>query len=503
MYLNTTVDNSQPAGGYDATPIPSAPDGYTIKFTIHRAENLPRSDLTTKFSDPYVIATLKSDLPRRHDSDPDMEIRTPTIHNSVNPQWETQWIVAGIPSTGFKLKCRIYDEDQADRDDRLGNVTLLVDRVKTGWPGIKYNSFTIKKRVGSKRAYILHGCTAIMDQNINFDGFLFLSAELIGKSEKPYGRMYTIGPAFYFKHYSPLIGLLAGTKVPKDSKNYGKDHIEKYDFQANQLQLEGPVPAELYHRFVEFRPFVKGLFDKTGIRGHILNIVLHHQHRRIYNYSSTTEYGIFKPCSEEASMQFLTMVHFDDGWRTFTYVLTLDGLLRFTETGKEFGIDLLSKHTMHSDVSVYIACSGEFLIRRRHHHSTQESQKTDSRSSDSSRDLKNFTLIIDNDSGTYRPKSDLLPLLKRFLNKNFPGLHIQIKDCMDKDHIEMKKEQRERKKLNGYQVQMVLDSDGEIDSSDEENLVKRYNGGDGKRERIYAALEDPKKAIKEIIEKGL
>jgi hypothetical protein len=33
-------------------------------------------------------------------------------------------------------------------------------------------------------------------------------------------------------------------------------------------------------------------------------------------------------------------------------VITLDGMFRFTETGKEFGIDMLSKHTMHSDVNV-------------------------------------------------------------------------------------------------------------------------------------------------------
>ncbi|RKF64373.1 putative c2 domain containing protein [Erysiphe neolycopersici] len=499
-YLNPTVDDCQPAGGYDATPIPSAPDGYTIKFTIHRARNLPRSDLTTKFSDPYIVATLTADLPKRHKSDPEMVLRTPTIHNSLNPEWETQWIVAGIPSTGFKLKCRIYDEDQANHDDRLGNVTLTIDRVKTGWPGIKYKSFTIKKRMASKRAYVIHGCSAFVDQNTNFDGFLYLSAELIGKSEKPHGRMYTLGLTSYFKHYSPLIGVLTGTKVPKEIQTGGKHQIEKYDFQANQFQLEGPVPAELYHRFVEFKPFVKGLFDKTGIRGRVLNTVLHHQHRRIYNYSSSTEYGVVSPCSEEASMQFLKMAHFDDGWRTFTYVLTLDGLLRFTETGKEFGIDLLSKHTMHSDVSVYIACSGEFLIRRRHH---QEDRGIDPHLSHIDRDIKHYTLIIDNDSGTYRPNGDLLPLLKKLLNKNFPGLDIQIKECTNEAHIKMKQEQRDRKKLEGYHVQMVQDSDGEIDSSDEENLAKRYCGRKGKKERIYAAMEDPKKAIKELIDKGL
>jgi len=45
---------------------------------------------------------------------------------------------------------------------------------------------------------------------------------------------------------------------------------------------------------------------------------------------------------------------YDQGGRIFTYVLTLDTKWRFTETGMEFGIDMLSKHTMHSDVSQYI-----------------------------------------------------------------------------------------------------------------------------------------------------
>ncbi len=122
-------------------------------------------------------------------------------------------------------------------------------------------------------------------------------------------------------------------------------------FQANQFQLQGPVPPSLYHRFVEFKPFVKGMFSKEGLRGTILNKTLH-QHNKIYSYNPGIEHGTVEPRSEEASKQFLEMVHYDEGGRIFTYVITLDGLMRFTETGKEFGIDLLSKHTMHSDVNI-------------------------------------------------------------------------------------------------------------------------------------------------------
>lgn len=123
-------------------------------------------------------------------------------------------------------------------------------------------------------------------------------------------------------------------------------------FQANELQLQGPVPNELYHRYVEFKSFVRGMFTGEGLRGRILHKALHHQHERIYTYNESTKYGELDGPGRDMALQFLDMVHYDEGGRIFTYVITLDGLMRFTETGKEFGIDLLSKHTMHSDVNV-------------------------------------------------------------------------------------------------------------------------------------------------------
>ncbi len=276
------------------------------------------------------------------------------------------------------------------------------------------------------------------------------------------------------------------------------------------------MPASLYHRFVEFKPFVKGMFVKTGIRGRILNKALHHQHRHIYNYSPSTEYGIVEPKSEEASRQFLEMAHHDEGGRIFTYVLTLDGLLRFTETGKEFGIDLLSKHTMHADVNTYIACSGEFFIRRLANpveSAAAPDQKTHPADDipggpphePAPKDPKNYELIIDNDSGTYRPDADLLSDLKRFLKNNFPGLHILVKECSDKDLSKMKDEQRDMKKKQGENVDLIQNSDGDISSSDEEALDKhaRASKDDKKhrstKQRAYEALEDPQGVLKEAI----
>merc|ERR1712093_759250 len=463
---------ANPPGGFDATPIPFAPDAYTIKFTFHRAKNLPVSDLNSRSSDPYIHATLTSALAKRHKEDPDLVIRTPTVHKNTDPVWDTEWIVAGIPSSGFRLKCRLYDEDSSDHDDRLGNVTVYVNRIGPDWQGIRDESFDIKK------------------------------------------RMYTVGLTSWVKHYSPMIGRIAGTKAPGSSQGQSgnsqesKPKTEKYDFQANQFQLEGPVPAELYHRFVEFKPFVKGMFSKAGLRGRVLNHALHHQHASVYNFSNTTEYGTVKPRSEEAALQFLKMVHFDEGGRIFTYVLTLDGLLRFTETGKEFGIDLLSKHTMHSDVNIYIACSGEFFVRRLQHpekSATSPEQETHPNSdipggapnSAPPKNPRSYELVIDNDSGTYRPKGAVLPQLKELLKRNFPGLHIVTKECTDDELTKMKEEQRERKKKEGRNIHMVQNSDDEISSSDEEALDRHEKKS--RRTRALDAIEDPKKAAKDLM----
>jgi hypothetical protein len=202
------------------------------------------------------------------------------------------------------------------------------------------------------------------------------------------------------------------------------------------------------------------------------------------------------------------MVHYDEGGRIFTYVLTLDALLRFTETGKEFGIDMLSKHTMHSNVNVYIACSGEFFIRRLKHPRRSAEDPDQETHPDAElpggppndkppKDPKYYELVIDNDSGTYRPNGSLLPLLKDFLKANFPGLHIVTKECTDDKLTKMKEAQRERKKKEGKTLLLVQNSDDEISSSDEERLDKHEK--QSKKERALNAVENPKGAIMDVL----
>jgi hypothetical protein len=254
----------------------------------------------------------------------------------------------------------------------------------------------------------------------------------------------------------------------------------------------------MYHRYVEFKSFVKSMFTSSGISGFLLSKALHHQHASVYNFDRTTEWGKFDAPSKECTMKFLDLVHYDQGGRIFTYVLTLDSLFRFTETGKEFGIDFLSKHTMHSDVSIYIAYSGEFFVRRLKHKDRaapeeggqhNESHPPDDISGgppndEPPNDPAYFELVIDNDSGTYRPNADLLPKLKEFLEKNLPGLHIITLDCQkDAERQQrMKKEQRDRKEKEGdHIIYRQLSRGSSVSSSDISDLdaMERENGRNG------------------------
>lgn len=218
-----------PAGGFDETPVPSAPPGYTIKITFHKAENLPFADLGTLSSDPYVHAVLRTDLSKRHKQDPDLKLRTPTIHRNTDPEWEAEWIIANIPKTGFHLKCRLYDEDPQDYDDRLGNAHVDVESIDDNWTGFSHQKFPIKKRMASKRAYTFRGCAALLSRGVKMGGDLIVSVENLGRTkDENGGRAYTVGPLPWSRHYSPLIGRLAGTKDTEQGKD-GKQ-VQRYKY---------------------------------------------------------------------------------------------------------------------------------------------------------------------------------------------------------------------------------------------------------------------------------
>ncbi|KAF2678791.1 hypothetical protein K458DRAFT_480723 [Lentithecium fluviatile CBS 122367] len=185
---NSSKKDKGPAGGFDETPIPRAPPGFTLKFTFHRATNLPLADINTLSADPFIVAELTTALPTRHKEDPPLLLRTPTIRQNTDPEWNTQWIVAN--------------------------------------PGVKEQAYSIKKRMGSKRAYLLRAIAVCFNKVEHMNGSTYMS--------------------FWIRHYSLLLGRLLGQKEPSSSK------------------MRGPVPEAMYHRYVKFKPFIKFIFTAKG-----------------------------------------------------------------------------------------------------------------------------------------------------------------------------------------------------------------------------------------------
>jgi hypothetical protein len=223
-----------PAGGFDDTPVPRAPPGYTVRITFHRATNLPLADINTLSADPFIVAELDTDTPGRHKEDPPLQLRTPTIRQSTDPTWNTEWIVANIPASGFRLKARIYDEDPADHDDRLGNAHIHVGTISEGWAGIHDQAYSIKRRSASKRAYGLRLIAVCFGRVEHLRGSLYASVEVLGKTQDDNGgRVYTLGPQYSIRHYSPLLGRLLGQKEPSQggvSKRTGRPKPERYKY---------------------------------------------------------------------------------------------------------------------------------------------------------------------------------------------------------------------------------------------------------------------------------
>lgn len=175
---------------------------------------------------------------------------------------------------------------------------------------------------------------------------------------------------------------------------------------------------------------------------------------------------------------------------------------------------MLSKHTMHSDVSIYIAFSGEFFIRRL----TTPWKDPEEQESHPPAEINGglledkppndpayYQLVIDNDSGTYRPNAKLLPQLKDFLHRNLPGLKITTLDCMgDKGKMDkMKRQQRERRKAEGKTRAYVQPDDaGSISSSDEEELdaATGQSQEKGKLAQAKNKMAEPKDAIQDWVQ---
>jgi len=409
---------------------------YTCLITIHRASNVPISDLNTFSSDPYLYLTLSADEGAEGQVQT-LTHRIQTERRTRDPTFNAEWVVSGLPARGFNLAVTLIDEDPGNYDDKLGQAVLRFPSVgqtfEESWESGE-QEYKVHKRKGQlKSKFGTFVARAVTRGKVGHRCRVWISVKVLGKAgDQKDHRIYTYGPHRYVQHFSPILGsFLGAAKAPNE--DHTQPSLKASTFVANRIQLSGPVPASLRHRYVGFAPFIKAMFKRKGIEGILLHRALHRQHTCIYKWDKRTVCGTVTlsqgedaqqlangvnghdkgkgPSSESDAFahQLLQMTSHGTHGRIFTYVIMLDGEWRFTETGEEFAIQFLSKHTMHSDVSVEVAFSGEFFVRPLHDHDQHDDEEH------VSLDPSQYELVIDNDSGTYRPNKDLLPTLQSYL----------------------------------------------------------------------------------------
>lgn len=169
---------------------------------------------------------------------------------------------------------------------------------------------------------------------------------------------------------------------------------------------------------------------------------------------------------------------------------------------------------MHSSVATYIACSGEFFVCRLERPDASDDpdprQKTHPADDVAGgpphepppRNPSHYQLVIDNDSGTYRPDKSVLADLKAFLERNLPGLGIVTMHCENEELQKLKEMQRSAKQNEGRLFNVVLNRSRSSISSAESELDRRDGtlgkGKQSKREAAYAAVEDPSR-VKHVV----
>jgi hypothetical protein len=109
------------------------------------------------------------------------------------------------------LKARLYDEDPDDYDDRLGKVEVETGAINEHF-SIKEETYKVRKTGANFKAYALRSCLRLVDKAHDLHARLVLSVEVLGKTKEEVGKVYTVNN-FWWIHYSPIIGRIAGTKT--------------------------------------------------------------------------------------------------------------------------------------------------------------------------------------------------------------------------------------------------------------------------------------------------
>lgn len=212
---------------------------------------------------------------------------------------------------------------------------------------------------------------------------------------------------------SPVVGMssplqITPVKVHKNSLVGTLCHSESHSFNTYEVTMAGVQDHFGKEWSANYDHHHARLFANT-FEGMALRGIIEKEHAMFYRVSSGHHTEFFWLTT---GAHFLELLGWGAvGWRqrVYTYVL-LDAGLFFSETGTSMSQDVVSKHAVHANAAPRVRCAGTFRVVV---DAADESP----------------VLVVDNDSGTYRPSGEILAKLQDFLSRQLVGLRVLALDA--------------------------------------------------------------------------
>ena len=186
-----------------------------------------------------------------------------------------------------------------------------------------------------------------------------------------------------FRTYEMKLRGVAEVFQEVENKNYDESHKKIFEDTTSGASIRTAIRAE---HFLLYRHGMKvNRLRKEGQRT---------KHVWLYTFSGFLHWIRF---GKRSSLR-----------RVFTYALIDDGLF-FSETGANMSKDFMSKHAVHAQASPAVRMAGTFRV-----------------CFDNTREK--FVLVVDNDSGTYRPSPEGFSHFEEVLKRNLVGVHLLMLD---------------------------------------------------------------------------
>ncbi|KAH7096669.1 hypothetical protein BKA62DRAFT_719094 [Auriculariales sp. MPI-PUGE-AT-0066] len=438
---STSKERNAPAAEDDDSAVPAY--SVDLAFRFIGASGLPAMDFGGT-SDPYFTANL----------DEKIQFTSSVQTKTLAPVWNESWFVRNVPITAV-LEVKILDKDDGGmRDDFIGK-------------------FKIKLEDGAREVRIESSAGAQM-------GTMWLEMKLTETREPGETAQYTFdGPVTFSRHFSPTIGLFAGSKDQRPDPHADMDHskeikamlskgtdsnqdppiapntasesssgttgnMQAHPYSTWKFHLKGVAKffGDKHQHWLESYPAAQKIFQGPGL----LRVSIRSAHRVLYARTTMNQFGMVNSADdlwqELAPQERSTDSHSNPtrhanvandpqprkAWKVkpvmYTYIIGNDDMLRFSETGAAFFTDFASKHALHACCAETVRYSGEFHARPCIDGGWGSLDGVGIAQCD-------WELLIDNSSGTYGPDKELLPALQKTLEYNFPGLRVRAFDFKD------------------------------------------------------------------------